>query len=162
MPPGLSAPSWSLQRFNVTNDAKALTQHRYLQRLQLMTNNKQWRHRFTHVTHFGATPRKRRERRWALVYCRLHVIVPIINCLYQDLALSVKISPDCIIKWGVLLPKVMQWIWPLQAYRLRLNSSLEEQSVRSSSRGTAATISEIEYFLFHSRDHMVEILLKRR
>ena len=31
MPPELSAPSWSLKRFNVTNDAKALTQHRYLQ-----------------------------------------------------------------------------------------------------------------------------------
>ena len=31
MPPELSAPSWSVKRFNVTNDAKALTQHRYLQ-----------------------------------------------------------------------------------------------------------------------------------
>ena len=31
MPPKLSAPLWSLKRFNVTNDAKALTQHRYLQ-----------------------------------------------------------------------------------------------------------------------------------
>ena len=31
MPPELSAPSWSLKRFNVTNDAKALTQHRYFQ-----------------------------------------------------------------------------------------------------------------------------------
>ena len=29
--PELSASSWSLKRFNVTNDAKALTQHIYLQ-----------------------------------------------------------------------------------------------------------------------------------
>ena len=31
MPPELSAPSWSLKHFKVTNDAKALTQQRYLQ-----------------------------------------------------------------------------------------------------------------------------------
>ena len=42
----------------------------------LMTNNKQWRHRFTHVTYFGVTPRKGRERRWVLDYCRLHVVMP--------------------------------------------------------------------------------------